>query len=122
MAVGNMLSTVGKVLLGQVLMATLVASGFLLMGAWKSALSALLGGLVALIPNLYFAYRLHLVRHAGARKVVNAFYSGETIKLALTAALFILALQIPAVDFLILLLGYTAVLSVFWFALLTWRI
>ncbi|WGS86073.1 ATP synthase subunit I [Methylomonas sp. UP202] len=119
MAVGNTFSTVGKVLLGQVLMAALVASGFLLMGAWKSALSALLGGLVALIPNLYFAYRLHLVRHGGARKVVNAFYSGETIKLALTAALFILALQIPAIDFLMLLLGYAAVLSVFWFALLT---
>jgi ATP synthase protein I len=49
------------------------------------------------------------------------FYAGETAKLILTVALFSIVLQIPAVDFLTLLIGYIAVLSVFWFALLLWR-
>jgi len=121
MAVGNPFSTVGRVLYAQVLMATLVASGFLLMGGWKSAISPLLGGVVAVVPNLYFAYKVYLARHQEAQGVVNAFYTGETVKLILTAALFSIVLQIPSVNFLTLLAGYVAVLSVFWFALFYWR-
>lgn len=121
MAVGNSFSTVGRVLYAQVLMATIVASGFLLMGGWKFALSPLLGGGVALIPNLYFAYKVYLARHQDAPDIIKAFYTGETVKLILTAALFVMVLQIPSVNFLTLLIGYIAVLSVFWFALFYWR-
>lgn len=121
MAVGNEFSTVGKVVFGQVLMAALVASGFLLIGGWKSAVSPLLGGMVAVLPNLYFAYKIYLARELGAQGVLNAFYAGETVKLILTVALFSIVLQIPSVDFLTLMAGYAAVLSVFWFALFMWR-
>ncbi len=121
MAVGNQFSTVGRVLYAQVLMAAVVASGFLLIGGWKSAISPLVGGCVALLPNCYFAYKIYLARNLEAQGVVNAFYAGETIKLILTAALFSIVLQIPSVDFLTLLIGYVAVLSVFWFALIYWR-
>lgn len=117
MAVGNQFSAVGKVLYAQVLMAVVVASGFMMVGGWKSAISPLIGGGVALLPNLYFAYKIYLARNLEAQGVVNAFYVGETVKLILTAALFVMVLQIPSVDFLTLLVGYTAVLSVFWFAL-----
>jgi ATP synthase protein I len=121
MAVENQFSTVGRVLYAQVLMATLLASGFLLIGDWKFALSSLFGGGIAIIPNLYFAYKVYLARHQEAQGIVNAFYAGETVKLLLTAALFAVVLQIPSVDFLTLLVGYIAVLSVFWFALFYWR-
>lgn len=121
MTVENPFSTVGRVLCAQVLMATLVASGFLLIGDWKSALSPLLGGAVAVVPNLYFAYKVYLARNQEAQGIVNAFYTGETVKLVLTAALFSIVLQIPSVNFLTLLIGYVAVLSVFWFALFYWR-
>ncbi|MGZ4958611.1 MAG: ATP synthase subunit I [Methylomonas sp.] len=121
MAVENHFSAVGRVLYAQVLMAAVVASGFLLMGGWKSAVSPLLGGGIALLPNFYFAYKIYLARNMEAQAVVNAFYKGETIKLILTAALFAMVLQIPSVDFLTLLIGYMAVLSVFWFALFYWR-
>ena len=121
MAVGNEFSTVRKVVFGQVLMAALVASGFLLMGGWKNAISPFLGGLVGLLPNLYFASKIYFARHSGAQGIVNAFYAGETVKLVLTAALFAAVLQIPTVNFLTLLVGYVAVLSVFWFALFWWR-
>lgn len=121
MTARNELSTVRKVVFGQVLMAALVASGFLLIGGWKNAVSPLLGGLLALLPNLYFAYKIYLARDLGAQGILNAFYTGESIKLVLTAALFSVVVQIPGVDFLTLMAGYVAVLSVFWFALFWWR-
>ncbi|MGY6276744.1 ATP synthase subunit I [Methylomonas sp. MgM2] len=121
MAVENHFSTVGKILYMQVLMALLVASGFLLLGGWGKAVSPLIGSAIALLPNFYFAYKVYLARHQSAQGVVNAFYAGETVKLVLTAALFTIVLQIPSVDFLTLLVGYIAVLSVFWFALFYWR-
>ncbi|WKJ90645.1 ATP synthase subunit I [Methylomonas montana] len=121
MAARNDFSTVRKVVFGQVLMAALVASGFLLIGGWKNAVSPMLGGVVALLPNLYFAYKVYLAKDSGAQGIVNAFYAGETVKLILTVALFVIVLQIPSVDFLTLLVGYIAVLSVFWFALFWWR-
>lgn len=121
MAVENPFSTVRKVLSAQVLMAALVASGFLLIGGWNNAISPLAGSVVALLPNFYFALKIYLARNQSAQGILNAFYAGEAVKLTLTAALFALALQIPAVNFLTLLAGYAAVLSVFWFALFYWR-
>ncbi len=121
MAVENHFSTVGKVLYAQVLMTFLVASGFFLLGGWKSAISPLIGGGVAFLPNVYFAYKVYLARNQAAQGIVQAFYAGETVKLILTVALFSMVLQIPSVDFLTLLVGYVAALSVFWFALIVWR-
>ncbi len=121
MAVENHFSTVGRVLYAQVLMTVAVMSVSLWIGGWQYAVSPLIGGCVALLPNLFFAYKIYLARNSEAQSIVNAFYVGETIKLILTAALFSIVLQIPTVDFLPLLVGYVAVLSVFWFALLFWR-
>jgi len=121
MAVEEHFSTVGKVLYAQVLVAALVTLGFLWKGGWSYAVSPLLGSGIALLPNLYFAYKIYRARHLEAQVIVNAFYAGETGKLVLTAALFAMALQAPSVNFLTLLAGYAAVLSVFWFALLYWR-
>ncbi|QPK62335.1 ATP synthase subunit I [Methylomonas sp. LL1] len=121
MAVGNQFSTVGKVLYAQILMAVAVVAGFLMIGGWDYAMSPLMGSGVALLPNLYFAYKVYLARNQPAQGIVNAFYAGEAGKLILTAALFTIVLQIPSVDFIRLLIGYVAVLSVFWFALYYWR-
>jgi ATP synthase protein I len=121
MAVENQFSTVGRVIYTQVFTALIVTLGFGLVGGWNSMLSPLLGCGVAIIPNLYFAYKVYLARFQDAQGIVNAFYTGETVKLLLTGALFMLVIQIPGVNFLTLLIGYVAVLSVFWFALFYWR-
>ena len=121
MAVENHFSAVGKIVYAQILMAVVVSSGFLWVGGWKYAISPLLGSGIALLPNLYFAYKFYLARNSGAQGIVTAFYAGETIKLILTATLFTVVLQFPTVDFLTLLAGYAAVLSVYWFALFFWR-
>ncbi|WP_251975835.1 F0F1 ATP synthase subunit I [Salinicola avicenniae] len=58
----------------------------------ETALSALTGGLVAAIPNAFFAWRAF--RHQGAaqaRNIVKSFYQAEAGKFGLTAVLFTLA-------------------------------
>mgnify|MGYP006278797515 CR=1 FL=1 len=121
MAVESQFSAVGKILTAQLLVAIALALGVLWQGGWQDAESSLLGSGVALLPNLYFAYKIYLARNQNAQGVVNAFYAGETVKLVLTAALFAMVLQVQGINFLILLAGYIAVLSVFWFALYYWR-
>ncbi len=53
---------------------------------WMPAKSALIGGMVVIIPNMLFAYKAF--KYAGAqasRKVVDSFFSGVKLKMALTA-------------------------------------
>ncbi len=97
-------------------MASLLAG--LLAGSSES-LSVLMGGLTAFLPNAYFAFRFAR-SEAGSppKQILNRFYTGEAIKLALTAVLFFCVLQIPNVQPLSLMAGFMAALSVFWFALL----
>lgn len=76
--------------------------------------SGLLGGLVALLPNAYFAYRVY--RYSGARSarvIVKEFYSGEAGKLILTAALFVLVwVGVSPLEPIAVFVGYLAVLAV----------
>lgn len=112
------LSTVSKILIYQGLITLIMASGFAVYGGKFMALSAVLGGMAAFIPNLYFAFKMQRTLGQDARKIVRAFYAGESGKLLLTAALFALIFQFPNIEILPLLAGYIAALSVFWFALL----
>ncbi len=121
MAAGKKLSTVNKLLILQALVMLVTANGFLLLSSCQDAVSFVLGGLVALIPNIYFAYRLHLVREKEAKIIVRSFYASETKKILLTVALFVIVFQIREVNVLTLLFGYIAVVSVHWFALILWR-
>jgi ATP synthase protein I len=61
---------------------------------WMSAKSALVGGLIAIIPNMLFAYKAF--KYAGAQaseKVVDSFFSGVKLKMALMALLLALAFK-----------------------------
>lgn len=62
-------------------------------GIWDRgiAFSALTGGLVAAIPNAFFAWRAFRYQGAShARHIVKSFYQAEAGKFGLTAALFTL--------------------------------
>lgn len=111
-------STVSKIISYQVLMIVIMTAGFALAKGQSGALSAALGGAAALIPNLYFALRIHKSAGQEARKIVNSFYVGESGKLLLTVVLFFMIFQLPNIEILPLLAVYIAALSVFWFALL----
>jgi len=86
--------------------------------------SGLLGGLVALVPNAYFAYRVY--RYSGARSVraiVGELYAGEAGKLILTAALFVSVLMaVKPLEVAALFGCYLAVLAVGASALLIVRV
>lgn len=112
------LSTVAKILGYQLTIIIVISLGFAVGGEQKALFSAL-GGLTAFIPNVFFALRISSgTGEQSARKILNSFYVGESMKLLLTAAIFIMIFQIPKIELLPLLTGYVAALSVFWFALL----
>ncbi|OEC38013.1 F0F1 ATP synthase subunit I [Pseudomonas sp. 1D4] len=93
---------------------------------WRGAVagySGLCGGLIAWLPNLYFAHKAF--RYSGARAaqaIVRSFYAGEMGKLILTAVLFALTfagvkpLEAPA-----LFGAFLLTQAVSWFAPLLMR-
>ncbi len=115
---GRRHSTISKIIAYQLLIIIIMTAGFALTGGRYSALSAALGGAAACIPNLYFALRVTKSRGLEARTIVRSFYVGESGKLLLTAALFMMIFQFPHIHIVQLLAVYIAALSVFWFALL----
>ena len=82
------MAVIRRLLLFQLSIAVLFPLVMLPFGT-NAALSAAAGGLASLIPNLYFAYRTF--RYSGARSaqmILRSFYSGEAIKLIMTALIF----------------------------------
>ena len=88
-------STVVRVLLLQLGLSVLLALLFWGIGGRISGFSALLGGLICLIPNAYLALRLTLPRSdRGASGLVQAAYIGEIGKIVLTVLLFSLVFSL----------------------------
>ncbi len=100
------------------LIVTVVMCGLLLclMNA-NAGLSALLGGLVSIIPNIVFAKLLF--HHQGARaakKIVTSFYKGEALKIVITMTLFAAVFKLTTVTPVIFFVVYILVQTGFWFA------
>ncbi|WP_105051297.1 ATP synthase subunit I [Psychrosphaera saromensis] len=69
--------------------------------------SFLIGVLLDVVPS--FVFTLYAFRFTGARKlqmVAASFYRGETVKIMLTGALFILVIKTIPVIFPVLFLGF----------------
>ena len=83
------MSLISKVLLAQLGLSVVLAVLFWGIGGRVSAYSALLGGLICVIPNAFLALRLVVPRRdPGAGALVRAAYIGELGKLALTVLMF----------------------------------
>ena len=111
-------STIKKILILQVLTAITVSIGFFLFGSDVKAVSSILGGMTAFLPNLYFAYKISRVEANNAKKIVQNFYTGESRKILMTCALFAIVFQVQNIQFFPLMACFVAVLSVFWLALI----
>ena len=112
-------TTLVWILKAQIIVALIVAVIFGFLIGLESIQSVLLGGLTAFLPNAYFASRFaRPTEGKTAKQILNRFYAGEAVKLALTAVLFFCVLQIPNIKLIPLMVGFMAALSVFWFALL----
>ncbi|WP_051748798.1 ATP synthase subunit I [Nevskia soli] len=84
----------------------------------QQAIAALYGGLVAVIPTAYFAYRVFARRRTqDPGQMLGAFYLGEFGKLGLTAVMFWLGVGLFAKQFLALMVTYAACLLAYWLVL-----
>jgi ATP synthase protein I len=83
----------------------------------NAAISALLGGLVCIIPNACFASKLF--KHQGARaakQIVNSFYKGEALKIFLSIFLFTAVFVLCRITPLAFFASYILILMTHWFA------
>ncbi len=95
---------------------TVVLSVIALSFGLTAAYSVLLGGLICLLPNCYFAYRAFKFQGArAARDIVRSFYVGEAGKLLLTAILFAVVFSsVKPINALAIFLGFGAVQMIQW--------
>jgi ATP synthase protein I len=81
---------------------------------WVRAYSLLSGGLIAILPQAYFAARVF--RRAGAQSaqaIARASYSGEVGKFALTAAGFaVVFAAVSPIEGLTVFIGYLIMLAI----------
>lgn len=112
---------VKRILLTQAIVVVFVPAVAFCLYGWLEARSALFGGIIGFLPNALFAYIVARSQGKAAPSIVRAFYVGESTKLIFTALLFVAVFQIPDIFFVPLFIGFTAVIAVYWFALL-WRV
>lgn len=106
-----------RLLLIQLVVTMFIAVGALFIGNATAATSALIGGLVCVLPNAYFVRTLFMHNGArAARQIVNGFYKGEALKLILSIALFALVFKFLKINPLVFFVAYIAAQMVFWFA------
>ena len=103
-----------KLLLIQAILIIAMAS-FGLLKEFKVAIALLSGGMAVFIANSYFAYKAFSKSGAQqTKKVVGAFYFGETVKIILSAGLLITGFVfLPGFEIYVLV-GYVAALLGQW--------
>ncbi|WP_263143629.1 F0F1 ATP synthase subunit I [Pseudomonas sp. RIT-PI-AD] len=111
-----------------VLLAQLVACllAALMLWLWRGPVagySGLCGGLIAWLPNLYFAHKAFRFGVArAAQAIVRSFYAGEAGKLILTAVLFALTFAgVKPLEALAVFGVFLLIQAVNWFAPLLMR-
>ncbi|MBI2786630.1 MAG: ATP synthase subunit I [Legionella longbeachae] len=83
----------------------------------NAAISALLGGMVCIVPNAYFAYKLFKYQGArSAKKIVNSFYKGEALKIIISILLFTAVFISFRITPLAFFVSYIMILMTHWFA------
>ena len=81
----------------------------------SASVAALFGGMVAIVPALYFAVRVGMRREATqAKEILGTFYQAELVKLLLTAFLFLIGALLFGKHFAPLMLTCVACLAMNW--------
>ena len=106
-----------RLVVSQLILSVLITLGCLCVSGVLAAKSALLGGLVCTFPNACFAKKMFQYEGArAAKQIVNSFYKGEALKIALSILLFTMVLKFFNIIPLIFFIVYLVVQLVFWFA------
>ncbi len=102
-----------RILIWQAGVGVLIAAVCLVLWGRLAGVSALAGAAIGTIANLYMTLKvLRPARTAGA--ALGALYMGQLVKVALTVGMFLAAARLPGLVWPALLVGYIAMLVVFW--------
>ena len=94
-----------------------VCSLFFLFISWETAYSLFLGGVVCVLPSIYFAQKLFAYLGARlAKQAIRAFYFGEIIKLVMLATLSIIVFKFIRINALTFFFGFMLAQLGFWIA------
>lgn len=104
-----------KLWLLQLAVTLIVATLCALMYNTNAAISAMLGGLVCIIPNAYFASNVFKYQGArAAKQIVNSFFKGEALKLITSMLLFTAVFVLYRVNPIAFFVSYIMVLMTHW--------
>lgn len=106
-----------RLLMAQFVISLTIALGLLFTRGQMAASSAMLGGLVAIIPSAIFAKKLF--QHQGARaarQIVKSFYIGEALKISISVVLFALIFKFFQITPLAFFSTYIVVVFSCWLA------
>ena len=108
---------IGRLLVWQFSITFLISVVGAIIWGSQVGISALLGGLINLLPNACFASIVFRYQGAkDAKKIVNSLYKGEAIKIVLTLLLFAAVFSTVVVNPLVLFLTFIVSQMVVWFA------
>lgn len=83
----------------------------------KVGLSIMLAGLTSILPNAYFARTLFAIQGSKrARQIVNRFYKGEAIKIAMSVVLFAFIFKCADVVPVVFFMAFMVNQLVLWFS------
>lgn len=104
-----------KLWLLQLAVTLIVATLCALIYDTNAAISAVLGGLVCIIPNAYFANNVFKYQGArAAKQIVNSFFKGEALKLITSILLFTAVFVLYRVNPIAFFVSYIMVLMTHW--------
>ncbi|KTD69450.1 MULTISPECIES: F0F1 ATP synthase subunit I [Legionella] len=82
----------------------------------NAASSALLGGIVCIVPNAFFASKLFKYQGArSAKQIVNSFYKGEALKIVISIFLFTAVFLLFKITPLAFFASYIMIQMTHWF-------
>ncbi|MBA2648436.1 MAG: ATP synthase subunit I [Legionella sp.] len=101
----------------QLSLTALIAAGYAVTVSYNAATSALLGGLVCIIPNACFAVKLFKYKGAqAARQIVQNFYKGEALKIIISIFLFTAVFVLCRITPLAFFVSYILIQMTHWFS------
>lgn len=113
------MNAVIKILLAQAVLTVVAGMVALGLAGKVAGYSAVLGGLVAVLPSAFLGARMLAVSQSGnPRKMLNAAYVGEALKWLLTLALFLgVYLWVKPLNAAALIVGFILVQAGVWLAI-----
>ncbi len=106
-----------QIIYGQLILIMGLALVLFLLQGMRSGLSTLVGGLAYWLPTLLFVWRVFT--RAGARaakQFLMLFVAGESVKLLLSAVLFVVIVKYLPIDLFSVLAGFIGAVVSFWIA------